>query len=65
MAVSKLILSLANQCVEARNRVSVDIIKTPLLKSKLELSEKTQVSYKSENFQITKKMKKYVLTLKI
>ena len=53
MAVSKLILSLANQCVEARNRVSVDIIKTPLLKSKLELSEKTQVSYKSENFQIT------------
>ena len=53
MAVSKLILSLANQCVEARNRVSVDIIKTPLLTSKLELSEKTQVSYKSENFQIT------------
>lgn len=53
MAVSKLISSLANDCIEARNRVSADIIKTPLIPSKLELSEKTQVFYKSENFQIT------------
>ena len=53
MAASKLISSLANDCIEARNRVSVDIIKTPLIRSKLELSEKTQVFYKSENFQIT------------
>ena len=53
MTVSELISSLANECVEARNRVSIDIIKTPLITSKMELSEKTRVSYKCENFQIT------------
>ncbi len=52
MAVSKLISSLAHECIEARNRVSADIIKTPLIRSKLELSETLKFSINLKIFKL-------------